>query len=463
MRSDGEIPQAALDMLETGLRGQLIRPGNKGYDAARNVYNAMIDRHPGAIAACVDVADVITSVRVAREHDVVVSVRGGGHNAGGLGVCDGGLVIDLAGLRGVRVDPSVATVQVDGGCTWGDVDHATHAFGLATPSGIISTTGVGGLTLGGGLGHLTRRHGLTVDNLLAADVVLADGSFVTATADEHPDLFWALRGGGGNFGVVASFRFRCHPVRDVVCGPVFYDLGDVAEVLRWYREFLPASPVDLNGFFLVGAVPPAPPFPEHLYGRKVCGIVWIFTGPAERADEVFAPVHAFGSPLLDGIHTAPFPALQSAFDALYPPGLQWYWRADFFREISDEAIAAHEKFGDVPTGHSTMHLYPIDGAAHRVGVGDTAFSFRDANWAGVIVGVDPSPAKADVIRDWAVRYWEALHPHSAGGAYVNFMMDEGDDRVRATYRDNYTRLATVKAQYDPDNFFRVNQNIPPTR
>jgi FAD/FMN-containing dehydrogenase len=456
-----DVTTAALDALDEALRGPLIRPDADGYEAARAVYNGMIDRRPGAIARCTDVADVLTAVRVAREHEILVSVRGGGHNAAGLGVCDGGLVIDLSALRGVRVDPAGRTVQVDGGCTWGDVDHATHAFGLATPSGIISTTGVGGLTLGGGLGHLARRYGLTIDNLLAADVVLADGTFVTATADEHPDLFWALRGGGGNFGVVTSFRFRCHPVSTVIAGPVFYDLADAGEVLRWYREFLPAAPEDLNGFFLFGAVPPAPPFPEHLHTRKVCGVMWMYTGPQESAEAVLAPARSFGSPLMDGLHEAPYPAVQSAFDALYPPGHQWYWRADFFREITDDAIAVHEKFGEVPTLQSTMHLYPIDGAAHRVGAEETAFAYRDATWAGVMVGVDPDPANVDGLRDWTVRYWDALHPHSAGGAYVNMMMDEGHDRVRASYRHNYGRLSRVKATYDPTNFFRVNQNIPP--
>ena len=457
----GEISEKTLDLLEDGLRGSLIRPNAKGYNAARAVYNGMIDRHPGAIAQCADVADVITAVRIARDHDVLVSVRGGGHNAGGLGVCNGGLVIDLSAMRGIRVDPSARTAQVEGGCTWGDVDHATHAFGLATPSGIISTTGVGGLTLGGGIGHLSRRYGLTIDNLLAADVVLADGTLVTASAEEHPDLFWALRGGGGNFGVVTSFRFQCHPVDNVFAGPVFYDLDDAGDVLRWYREFIPSAPQDLSGFFLFAAVPPAPPFPEHLHTRKVCGVMWMYTGPREKADEVLAPVREYGSPLMDGTHEAPYPMVQSAFDALYPPGLQWYWRADFFREITNEAISVHEKFGEVPTLHSTMHLYLMDGAAHQVAADETAFAYRDATWSGVTVGVDPDPANVDTVRDWAVSYWDALHPHSAGGAYVNFLMDEGHDRVQATYRGNYERLTQVKATYDPTNFFRVNQNIPP--
>jgi FAD/FMN-containing dehydrogenase len=454
---------AQFDALRSAMRGPVIEPADDGYDAARAVYNGMIDRRPAAIARCADVADVMTSVRFAREHGQAVSVRGGGHNAAGLGVADDALVIDLSALRGINVDPDAKTVRAEGGCLWGDVDHATGGFGLATTSGIISTTGVGGLTLGGGVGNLARRFGLTVDNLLSADVVLADGSFVTASADSHPDLFWALRGGGGNFGVVTSFLFRCHDIGTVVAGPILYDIADTGDVMRWYREVQPGLPEELSGWLGLITIPPGPPFPESLWLRKACVIVWCYTGPAERADEVLAPVRAFGSPLLDGVQPMPYPVLQSAFDAIYPPGLQWYWRADFFREIPDEAIAVHQEFGEaLPTPHSTMHLYPIDGAVHRVDPDGTAFAYRDAGWAGVIVGVDPDPANAAKIKDWAVRYWEALHPTSAGGAYVNFLMDdEGTARVRASYGPNYDRLARIKARYDPDNFFRVNQNIPP--
>jgi FAD/FMN-containing dehydrogenase len=456
---------ALFDSLSSALRGPVIQPSDEGYDAARAVYNAMIDRRPAAIAQCADVADVMTAVRFARENGLTVAVRGGGHNAGGLGVWDDALVIDLSAMRGVIVDPQARTVRAEGGCVWGDVDHATHAFGLATPSGILSSTGVGGLSLGGGIGYLARRFGLTVDNLLAADVVLADGSFVSATPDSHPDLFWALRGGGGNFGVVTSFLFRCHDVGDVVAGPILYDIADTSDVLRWYREIQPSLPEELSGWFALLTIPPAPPFPEELWLRKACAVVWCYTGPPERADETLAPVRGFGTPLLDGTHQVPFPALQSVFDALYPAGLQWYWRTDFFREIPDAAIAAHQEFGEaLPTPHSTMHMYPIDGAAQRVSSDATAFAYRDGGWAGVIVGVDPDPANAGQIRDWAVRYSEALHPTSAGGGYVNFMMaEEGSDRVRASYGPNYDRLARIKARYDPDNFFHVNQNIPPAR
>ncbi|MEU5264372.1 FAD-binding oxidoreductase [Amycolatopsis sp. NPDC021455] len=453
------------EALAATLRGTLVTPADPGYDEARAVYNAMIDKRPAAIAYCRDAADVVTCVRYGREQGLALAVRGGGHNAGGLGVADGALVVDLSGLRSTTVDPVHHTVRADAGCTWGDVDHATVAFGMATPSGIVASTGVAGLTLGGGIGYLARRFGLTVDNLLAADVVLADGSFVQASESSHPDLFWALRGGGGNFGVVTSFTFRCHDIGEhgsVIAGPVLYDLADTPDVLRWYRELLPSLPEELNGWFGLLTVPPAPPFPEELWGRKACGIVWCYTGAHAKADEVLAPVRGFGSPLLVGLQEMPYTALQGAFDALYPAGLQWYWRADVFHEISDEAIAIHLKHGEaLPTMHSSMHLYPIDGAASRVASDATAFPHRSGGWSGVIVGVDPSPAQAPAISRWTKDYWEELHPTSAGGAYVNFMMEEGQDRVRASYRGNYERLAAVKRRYDPENVFHVNQNIRP--
>ena len=450
--------------LQAGLRGTLICPDDDLYDESRKVYNAMIDKRPAFIARCADVADVMRAVSFAREHGLVLAVRGGGHNGGGLGTCDDGLVIDLSLMNGVRVDPEAQTIRVEGGATWGKVDHAAHAFGLAVPSGIISTTGVGGLTLGGGLGHLTRKYGLTIDNLLEADVVLADGSLVTANAHQHEDLFWALRGGGGNFGVVTSFLFQGCPINTIIGGPTLWELDQAPEVMRWYREFLPNAPEDLNGFFAFLTVPPGPPFPEHLHLKKMCGVVWCYSGPPERADEVFRPIREFGPPALYGVHDMPFPALQSAFDGLYPPGHQWYWRADFVNELSDDAIAEHvEHAKTMPTMQCTMHLYPVSGAAHRVGKDETAWSYRDANWGAVIVGVDPDPANAGTVKDWCVNYWDAVHPFSAGGAYVNMMMDEGQERVRAAYRDNYERLAEVKRKYDPDNLFCVNQNIKPAQ
>ncbi len=454
--------QEQITELKGMLRGAVIDPADGRYDDARKVYNGSIDRKPAAMAQCADVADVMAAVRFARAHGVRVSVRGGGHNAGGLGICDDGLVIDLAGIKYVHVDPAAQTVRVGGGCKWGDVDHATHAFGLAVPSGIVASTGVGGLSLGGGLGHLTRKYGLTIDSLLAADLVLADGSFVTASADEHSDLYWAIRGGGGNFGIVTSFLFQAHPVSMVCAGPMLWEMDQTADIMKWYREFIVQAPEEINGFFAFLTVPPGPPFPEAFHMKKMCGIVWCYTGTMEEANQILQPIRSYRPPAVELFGQMPFPMLQGMFDGLYPPGLQWYWKADFFKELSDEAISAHVEHGaKMPTFHSSMHLYPVNGAAHKVGSTETAWSYRDAMWAEVIVGVDPNPANRDLITTWARDYFDALHPYGAGGAYVNFMMDEGEDRVRATYRDNYDRLAAIKAKYDPDNFFRVNQNIRP--
>ncbi len=445
------------------LRGELIEPGDARYDAERKVYNAMIDRKPRMIARCADVADVIAAVRFARTQHIQASIRGGGHNAGGLGIWEDSLVIDLAPIKFVHVDPGTSRVRVGGGCTWGDVDHAMHAFGLAVPSGIVSTTGVGGLTLGGGIGHLTRKFGLTIDSLLAADVVLADGSFVVASPDQNADLFWAIRGGGGNFGVVTSFLFQAHPVQMVCAGPMLWHLDDAADVMKWYREFIVDAPEEMNGFFAFLTVPPAPPFPEELHFRKMCGIVWCYTGRLEAANLILQPVRVHRKPAFEFFAPMPFPTVQSLFDGLYPRGLQWYWKADFVETLSDEAIALHIKHGsELPSLHSTMHLYPINGAAHRRTNQETPWNHRTATWSEVIVGVDPDPANADHVTAWARNYWEALHPYGAGGAYVNFMMeDEGEERVRATYGENYERLTEIKARYDPENFFRINQNIRP--
>ncbi len=456
------IVHSDIQYLQNKLQGTVIEPGDTDYDTARQVYNAMIDRHPRMIVRCKSVDDVVTGIEFSREHALGLAVRGGGHNGAGLGTCDDGLVIDLSGLNEVSVDPDARKVFVGGGCTWGDVDRATHAHGLASPSGIISSTGVGGLTLGGGIGHLSRKYGLAIDNLLAVDMVLADGRRVHASEDEHDDLFWAVRGGGGNFGIVTRFLFRSHPQRNVVAGPVFWPVERAADVLRWYRDFLPRAPEDLNGFFAFLTVPPAPPFPEEMHGRTVCGIVWCHCGTEEEATAALEPMQELGEPLLNGVQSMPYPDLQSVFDPLYPSGLQWYWHGEFFRELNDKSIEEHVKYGsELPSPLSTMHLYPVDGAVHRIEADATAFSYRDVTWSGVIVGVDPDPGAVGRIRDWTTAYGEALHPYSAGGAYVNFMMEEGDRRVRATYQDNYARLVAVKQRYDPENVFRINQNIRP--
>ena len=458
-----KLDENSIQQLKAAVRGRIIEPTDKDYDDARKVYNAMIDKKPRLIVRCFDVADVIASVNFARENGRLLAIRSGGHNAGGLGIADDALVIDLAQIKYTRVDPAARTVTVGGGCTWGDVDHATHAFGMATPSGILSTTGVGGLTLGGGIGMFTRKCGLTIDNLISADIVLANGRFVKANSDENTDLFWAIRGGGGNFGVVTSFTFKLHAIDTVYGGPMLYDFNETTNVMKWYRSFITEAPDDLSGYFALLTVPPAPPFPEHLHLKKMCGIVWACTARQNEAEEMFKPIRAFKKPALDFVGPIPHPALQSMFDGLYPPGLQWYWRAHFVNELSDEAIAEHVRFGaTLPSMHSTMHMYAINGAASRVGKQDTAWNYRDATWAQVMVGVDPDPANKEKLIRWTKDYYDALRPYSAAGAYVNFMMDEGEDRVKATYGDNYQRLVAIKDKYDPQNLFRVNQNIKPS-
>jgi FAD/FMN-containing dehydrogenase len=448
--------------LASQLHGELIRPGDPGYDEARALFNAMINKHPALIVRAADVDDVVAAVTFARDHGLELAIRGGGHNGPGLGSVDDGLVIDLRRLNSVTVDPEDRTARIGGGALLGEVDAATHEFGLAAPGGIISTTGAGGLMLGGGIGHLTRKAGLSIDNILGAQVVLADGSIVQANEHEHPDLYWAIRGGGGNFGVVTEVTLRLHPISTVVAGPMFWELERSADVLRWYREFIVDAPEDLNGFFAFLSVPPAPPFPDELHLQKVAAIVWCWTGPEEGAADALAEAREQPGLLLDGVQPMPLPALQSAFDAVYPPGDQWYWRAEFVEQIPDEAIERHVEFAAaMPTWKSTMHMYPIDGAAHSVGPSDTPWAFRNANWGMVIVGVDPDPANADTVKNWAVRYWDAIHPYAAGGSYLNMVTEQVPELVQRSYGDNYERLARVKAKYDPDNLFHVNQNIRP--
>ncbi len=455
-----ELPVEILEQFAAKIRGEIIYPDSAVYEESRKVYNGMIDKKPGLIVKCVDVADVIASVDFGRENNLLVAVRGGGHNAGGLGICNDGLVIDLSGIKFIRVNTSDNTVRVGGGNVWGEVDHATHPFGLAVPAGIISTTGVGGLTLGGGVGHLSRNFGLTIDNLLEADMVLADGSFVTVNKEQNTDLFWAIRGGGGNFGIVTSFKFQAHPVKTVYAGPTLWPIEKTEEIMEWYDGFIHNAPDELNGF-VATLVIPGPPFPPHLHHKKFCGIVWCYSGDIKNGPEVFKPVMAM-NPLFEHVGEMPYPSVQTLFDGLMPPGLQWYWRADFFNDIPAEAAALHKKFGsEIPTPLSQMHLYPISGAAGRPGKNDTPWAYRDAKYAGVFVGIDPDPANAEKITEWAKAYWEALHPYSSGGAYLNFIMDEGQERIKASYRDNYERLTRIKQKYDPNNFFQVNQNIVP--
>ena len=453
-----------LQSFKNSLHGKLVLPTDANYDTARKVYNGMIDKQPAMIVQCADVEDITACVNFARENKILLAVRCGGHNAGGLGICDDGLVIDLSLLKSIQVNAADKTVRVQGGCLLKEVDAATHAVGMAVPSGIFGTTGVGGLTLGGGLGHLTRHYGLSIDNLLEAEMILADGRQVTASAKENADLFWAIRGGGGNFGVVVSFLFQLRPVHTVYGGPMLWELEDSEEMLRWYHDFITKAPDTINGFFAFLTVPPVDPFPEHLHLKKMCGVVWCYTGDMDKAEETFKPIRAVKKASLDFVGPLPVPALQTMFDALYPPGLQWYWKADYVKDVDETSIQLHAKYGrEMPQPLSTMHMYPINGFASRIGKNDTAWNYRDANYAVVIVGIEEDPAKKDTVINWAKDYWSALHPYSAGGAYINFMMDEGEDRIKATYGDNYKKLASIKAKYDPNNLFRVNQNIKPQK
>ncbi|MDC6388423.1 FAD-binding oxidoreductase [Maribacter sp. PR1] len=455
------IKQLAADTIKTfasQLTGKVVLPADANYNETRKVYNAMIDKRPGLFAICETVEDVIAAVNFGRENNVLVAIRGGGHNGAGLGLCNDGLVIDLSGIKFVNVDTTKNTVKVGGGNIWNEVDTATHEHGLAIPSGMISTTGVGGLTLGGGVGYLARKYGLTIDNLLEAEMVLADGTLVTVNATKNTDLFWAIRGGGGNFGVVTSFTFQAHPVKMVIGGPTFWPIERVEEIMAWYDGFIQNASDDLSGFIATMIVPESP-FPAELHNKQFCAIVWCYTGDADSFNELFKAVLDL-DPVFSHVGEMPYPALQSMFDGFFPTGMQWYWRADFFDALTPEITAQHLKFGSkIPTPLSQMHLYHISGAAGRVGAQDTPWAYRDAKYAGVYVGVDPDPKNAAKVTDWCKAYQEALHPYSAGGAYSNFMMDEGQDRIKASYKHNYERLVQIKNRYDSDNLFRVNQNI----
>ena len=456
---------SALDTLRSTFRGALIQPSDAAYEEARRVYNGMIDKRPALIARCADVADVIAAVQYGRENRLLTAIRGGGHNGPGFGTCDDGLVIDLSILKSVRIDPDNRTVRVEPGCSSADVDHATHAFGLAVPFGIVGSTGVAGLTLGGGTGYLTRKYGLTIDNLLEADVVLADGRVVTASDTKHPDLFWALRGGGGNFGVVTSFLFRAYPVKMVFAGPIFWDAASSGRgVMQAYRDFIPTAPEELGMFVGLKTVPPVDPFPKEHWGKRACAIIGSYNGPADDAQKALEPLlNALPAPLFNWMQTMPFPAINSLFDPFFPKGLQWYWKGDFVKSLPDEAIDTHiAQAAKAPSGLCLMHLYPIHGAVHRVATDATAWTARDAMFSMVIAAIDPDPARAEALKSWGRAYWRAVHPFNLGGGYINFMSDdEAPDRLQATYGDNYARLAMVKAKYDPHNFFRVNQNIEP--
>ncbi len=453
---------AQLDTMREAIRGTVFGPDDEGYDEARAVRNGMIDRRPAVIVRPANAGDVMTAVRFAADHAMTVAVRGGGHSVPGYGTNDGGVVIDLSGMRSVRVDPLARTARVAGGATWGDLNAAAYAFGLATTGGIISTTGVGGLTLGGGIGYLARGLGLALDNLLSADVVAGDGTFHVASDKEDADLFWAIRGGGGNFGVVTSFEFRLSPVKDIYGGPMFYELDAAGDLFRLYRELIADAPEQLGGFPAYQIAPPLPFIPEERHGRTHALMVACWAGDLAQGEKMLKPFHDVAPVVAEMVGPMPYPALNSAFDDLYPSGLRHYWKANFVKELTDDAIAAHVEHGSqVPEMTSTMHIYPINGACHRVAPDSTAFAYRDANFATVIAGMWPDAENDERNIAWVRDYYEATAPHSEQGGYINFMAEDDQGRIRDNYRGNYDRLAAIKRTYDPGNLFRHNQNIAP--
>ncbi len=451
-----------IDKLREQVRGDVIAAEDERYEAARKVMNGMIDKRPEVIVRPVNAGDVITAVNFAREGHLDLAVRGGGHSVPGFGTVDKGVVIDLSRMRGVRVDPEKRTARAEGGATWGDLNAAAHAFGLATTGGIISTTGVGGLTLGGGIGYLARGFGLSCDNLISADVVTADGKLRIASAKENEDLYWAIRGGSGNFGVVTSFEFKLHPVKDIYGGPIFYELKYADDILHFYREYIADAPEQMGGFPAFQIAPPLPFIPEKRHGDTFALLVACWAGPVSEGERALKPFHDVAPVVAEMVGPMPYPALNSAFDALYPPGLQHYWKANFVKDLTDDAIKAHIEHGTkVPAMTSTMHIYPINGACHKVAADDTAFAYRDANFATVIAGMWPDPSQNAANIKWVRDYYSATAPLSESGGYINFMSDDDQSRIKDNYKGNYKRLVDVKRRYDPDNLFHVNQNIKP--
>lgn len=458
------MTQALVGKLRAVTKGEVIGPDDAAYEEARHVYNGMIDKRPAAVVRCASAEDVAATVRLTREQGLDLSVRGGGHSAPGFGTNDGGVVADLGLLQDIVVDQDARTVRAGGGCTWKGFNEATAAYGLATTGGIVGSTGIAGLTLGGGIGYLARRYGLSCDNLLSAEVVTADGEVLVASEQAYEDLFWALRGGGGNFGVVTTFEYRLHPVAEIYGGPIAYPVERAEELLHFFREHMAAAPEDLGGFLGFHLAPPLPFLPEEWHFKNVCLAVPCWAGPMERGEEMIRPFLTAIPPVGSHVGPMPYPVLNTAFDELLPKGLQHYWKASFARELTDGAIAVHSEYGaQVPSIHTAVHLYPVSGAVQRVGGEETAFVYRDVGFSPVIAGMWADAKDNDANIAWVRSYHEALRPHSVEGGYVNFMDADDEGRVQDNYQGNYRRLAEIKAKYDPDNVFHVNQNIKPAR
>jgi FAD binding domain/Berberine and berberine like len=442
-----------IEGFQAAFRGELIKPGDSGYEAARKIWNASIDRHPGVIARCSGVADVVAAVNFARENELLVAVRGGGHNVSGKALCDDGIVIDLSGMRGIHVDAENHSARVQGGATLRDVDRETHVFGLAVPAGVISKTGIAGLTLGGGVGWLVRKYGLTCDNVLSFDIVTADGKPRVASAHENEDLFWALRGGGGNFGIVTSFEFRVHPVRTVLGGLVTYPRDRAVEVLQFYRDFTQSAPEELTAYAALVHTPD---------GIPAVAVIACYCGDVAEGEQVFKSLRTFSSPIVDGIQIMPFPQMQTLLDAAFPDGNHNYWKSTFLRELSDDAIAVlveHANRATSPLSGVTIEYY--GGVASRVGVSETAFAQRQAQYDVAILAqwVDPGESRRHV--GWARGLADSMRPFSSRAYFLNFLGEEEEDTIKAAFGPNYDRLTSIKKKYDPENFFCMNQNINP--
>ena len=451
-----------LEALRAEVSGPVVTEQDPGYDEARKVYNFMIERRPAAVVRCSSAADVAAVVRHAAETGTELAVRGGAHSVPGFGTADGAVVADLSGLTTVTVDPSRRTATAGGGTTWGGFNDATAEHGLATTGGIISTTGVGGLTLGGGIGYLARGYGLSCDNLVSAQVVTANGELVTASETEAPDLFWALRGGGGNFGVVTDFTFRVHPVTEIYGGPMFFELSDGPAIFEYFNEFIKTAPREYGGFPAFQIAPPLPFVPEDRVGEPFVALVSCWTGSTQEGEKILQGFREVANPVAEHVGPMPYPALNSAFDALVPRGLQHYWKAEFVGDLTPEAIRSHMEHGArIPVVNSTVHFYPINGAAHDVAPDATAFGHRDATYAIVIAGMWPDPADNEANTKWVQEYDAAIAPHSQGGGYINFASGDDQSKVAANYGANYARLQEVKRRYDPGNLFHLNQNIQP--
>jgi FAD binding domain-containing protein/berberine-like enzyme len=463
--SESAVAESAVQELDGSFRGELIRHGDAGYDAARAIFNAMIDRRPALIARCTGVADILAALEFARSQELQVAVRSGGHGVAGNAICDDGIVIDLSPMRGVRVDPERGTARANGGALWGEFDRETQAFGLATPGGRVSTTGVAGLTLGSGSSWLERKHGLTVDNLLSVDVVTADGRLLTASEDENEELFWGLRGGSGNFGIATSFEFRLHPVGPMVVGGFLLHRAERGpDGLRFYRDFIAEAPDDVGGAPAFLTAPPAPFVPQHLHGAPMFGFIVCYFGPPEEAEEALRPLREFGPPEIDLVQPMPYIALQSMIDDANPPGLHNYWKAEFLQELSDDAIETiAEHAARVTSPLSLVVLEPKGGAITRRPEDATPLGRREAPFAYYAIGMWDNPGESDRHVAWAREFGEAMEPYTTAGIYLNFTSETGEGRVRSTYGpEKYDRLVALKDEYDPTNFFRFNQNIKPS-